>query len=95
MVKFRNLPLFQQIANNPEALKAMSTFTDAVRESGVELPLTTPSKREIMQLALNTKFRNALQTYITEMKNAGIDMTSKENIQEIMNAQKGGSKPDS
>jgi hypothetical protein len=43
---------------------------------GIEMTAEMPSKMQMIRMATNLEFRTAAQRLVTEMKNAGVDLSS-------------------
>ncbi|EGO01772.1 hypothetical protein SERLA73DRAFT_177267 [Serpula lacrymans var. lacrymans S7.3] len=89
---FKNTPIFRKLADKPEALIALRDFAAILKERGIDPSSGPPSTTQMLRLAANSEFREAAQRVVTELKNAGVDLTSQDAMQELMGAYK-GSKP--
>ncbi|KAH7904455.1 hypothetical protein BJ138DRAFT_1119399 [Hygrophoropsis aurantiaca] len=91
LTQLKNSSLFQKLADKPEALIALRDFANFMRDQGKCIDTTSgpPSTMQMMRLAANSEFRQAAQKVVEELKNAGVDLTSQDTMQELMGLSKG------
>ncbi|KAJ7499125.1 hypothetical protein FB451DRAFT_1204314 [Mycena latifolia] len=71
--------------DKPEAINAIVKFGKVLEESGVKLSSgQMPGPVQLMKLASNEKFREAYSEVQAELKNSGIDIGSKEFLDQVM-----------
>ncbi|KAG2146630.1 hypothetical protein DEU56DRAFT_785542 [Suillus clintonianus] len=85
--QFKNTSIFGKLADKPEALMALRDFAELMRAQGIDAN-APPSTLQMMRLAANSEFREAAQKVVTELQNAGVDLTSQDTIQELMGLSK-------
>ncbi|KAF8845694.1 hypothetical protein BDN67DRAFT_961301 [Paxillus ammoniavirescens] len=81
---FKDTSVFRQITNNPEALMALRDFAALMKEKGIDASSGPPSTMQMLRLAGSSDFRKAAQRVVDELKNAGVDLTSQDVMQELM-----------
>ncbi|KAF9230512.1 hypothetical protein BU15DRAFT_57159 [Melanogaster broomeanus] len=84
----KHTSIFQKIADKPEALMALRDFAALMKEKGIDAGSGPPSTMQMFRLAANSDFRNAAQRVVDELKNAGVDLTSQDVMQELMSLSK-------
>ncbi|KZT20751.1 hypothetical protein NEOLEDRAFT_1100174 [Neolentinus lepideus HHB14362 ss-1] len=84
IANIRNTSLFKKIADKPEALAALRDFAALLQEQGIDASAGPPSTMQMFKLAANSKFREGAKRVVEELQNAGVDLTSKEAMEEIM-----------
>ncbi|KAH7930257.1 hypothetical protein BV22DRAFT_1101858 [Leucogyrophana mollusca] len=89
MTQFKNTSIFRKLADKPEALMALRDFANLMRDKGIDASSGPPSTMQMMRLAANPEFRQAAQRVVAELKNAGVDLTSQDAMQELMGLSKG------
>ncbi|KAK0206147.1 hypothetical protein DFS33DRAFT_1381278 [Desarmillaria ectypa] len=96
--KFQNTTVFKALRDNPDASGALNDFIAFIKKQGVYSALlgildlqtpgldyrTPPSKIAMIKLAMNPEFRAAFQKVNEECMRVGVDFSSKEVQQEIM-----------
>ncbi|KAJ8595359.1 hypothetical protein M405DRAFT_857436 [Rhizopogon salebrosus TDB-379] len=82
--QFKNTSVFTKLADKPEALMALRDFAELMRAQGIDANSGPPSTLQMMRLAANAEFRQAAQKVVTELQNAGVDITSQDTMQELM-----------
>ncbi|KAJ9115129.1 hypothetical protein QFC22_005459 [Naganishia vaughanmartiniae] len=75
-------PLYNVIKSRPGAIEAIKTVGDLMQKKGIDVT-APPSKMTMLQLAMDSEFREAIKTVMSELKAAGVDVTP-ENIQQLM-----------
>ncbi|KAF8525371.1 hypothetical protein JB92DRAFT_3109106 [Gautieria morchelliformis] len=86
---FKNSPLFQQLATNPDALDALKEFGRFMKEEGIDFsPDRPPSSIQLFKLLANPAFRKGVQKLRDDLANAGVNVDP-ENAMEMLNAFKG------
>ncbi|TFK27097.1 hypothetical protein FA15DRAFT_702315 [Coprinopsis marcescibilis] len=92
MAKFVQSEEWKKIAQHPPAVEAIQKFMNVIGSKGLSMqPNQPPKLREMMKLAMDPEFRDALNRMKTEIKNAGVDIDNPEFIQSLMGAGGGGS----
>ncbi|KIJ70264.1 hypothetical protein HYDPIDRAFT_77322 [Hydnomerulius pinastri MD-312] len=81
---FKNTSIFRKIADKPEALMALRDFATLMKEKGIDASSGPPSTTQMIRLAASSDFRAAAQRVVEELKNAGVDLTSQDAMQELM-----------
>ncbi|KAG7445869.1 uncharacterized protein BT62DRAFT_1076288 [Guyanagaster necrorhizus] len=81
--KFQNTTVFKALRDNPDAYRALSDFIVFIKKQGLDYR-TPPSKVAMIKLAMNPEFRAAFQKVNEECMKVGVDFSSKEVQQEIM-----------
>ncbi|GHJ84620.1 hypothetical protein NliqN6_1022 [Naganishia liquefaciens] len=79
---FEQSPLFNVIKSHPTAMEAIRDIGDLMQKKGIDLT-QPPSKMTLMKLAMDGEFRIAITKVMTELKQAGVDVTP-ENVQQLM-----------
>ncbi|KAJ7095193.1 hypothetical protein B0H15DRAFT_96467 [Mycena belliarum] len=71
--------------DKPDAVNAIIKFTKVMEESGVAISTgQMPGPMQLLKLASNTKFREAYAEVEAELKSSGVDIRSKEFVDEMM-----------
>ncbi|KAG9099690.1 hypothetical protein FRC06_004942 [Ceratobasidium sp. 370] len=73
MAGFRNSPLFNRLAEEPEVLAALSKMAEFLKKSGIDMS-TPPSSLTLFKLATNSEFRELTRNATEEIRKAGIDL---------------------
>ncbi|QRV73191.1 hypothetical protein RhiJN_01205 [Ceratobasidium sp. AG-Ba] len=81
MAGFRNSPIFNQLADKPEAIAALSKMAEYLKKQDIDLS-TPPSSMTLFKLATNSEFRELTRQAMTEIRKAGIDLRP-ENAMEL------------
>ncbi|KAK0467935.1 uncharacterized protein EV420DRAFT_1635202 [Desarmillaria tabescens] len=81
--KFQNTTIFKALRDNPDASGALNDFIAFIKKQGLDYR-TPPSKVAMIKLAMNPEFRAAFQKVNDECMKVGVDFSSKEVQQEIM-----------
>ncbi|KAL5527604.1 hypothetical protein ACEPAG_6405 [Sanghuangporus baumii] len=88
IAQLQSSPLIRQIADKPDALKALHDFANIIKETDVDLaPGKPPSMMQMFKLASNPKFREGAKRVVEELKKAGVDVNS-ENAMELFGMKK-------
>ncbi|KAF9224285.1 hypothetical protein BS17DRAFT_779589 [Gyrodon lividus] len=74
---FKDTSVFRKVADNPEALMALRDFAALMKEKGIDASSGPPSTMQMLRLAGSSDFREAAQRVVDELKNAGVDLSSK------------------
>lgn len=86
---FQNTGLFNKLANHPEAAVALQDLAKVLQEKGIDLTTgKPPSTLQMIKLASNAEFRAAAKRVEEELQKAGVDLRSKEVLQEMMDLMK-------
>ncbi|TFK43138.1 hypothetical protein BDQ12DRAFT_674463 [Crucibulum laeve] len=89
LAALRKTTFVRKLADSPKALEALMNFTKIMHEKGVDLASgKPPSGMQMMRLAANSEFREAASTMVEELKKAGVDLKSKEVMEELMSVKK-------
>ncbi|KAG8710419.1 hypothetical protein FRC08_017189 [Ceratobasidium sp. 394] len=73
MAGFRNSPLFNQLAEKPEILAALSKMAEFLKKSDIDMS-SPPSSMTLFKLATNSEFRELTRNAMEEIRKAGIDL---------------------
>ncbi|KAI0068898.1 hypothetical protein BV25DRAFT_1910633 [Artomyces pyxidatus] len=93
--QIKHTDLFKQIADKPEALKALSDVAMLVKELGIDINSTTPpSNMQMFRLASNRKFIKGVKAVVTELRKAGVDLHNEDILEDIMSYTKSKPKGD-
>ncbi|KAG7529985.1 hypothetical protein FFLO_05282 [Filobasidium floriforme] len=79
---FAKSPLLDIMKKSPGAVAALKEAGEIAKKKGVDMT-SPPSKMTMMSLAFDSEFRGAIEKLMTELKNAGVDVTP-ENLQNMM-----------
>ncbi|KAF9013349.1 hypothetical protein BDQ17DRAFT_1419508 [Cyathus striatus] len=93
--KVKTSPVVKKMVENPEVMEALKDLHKFLQSNGI--PIGKPSAFQMIKLAANSDFRAAASRLMEEMQKAGIDVKSKEVLNEIMSISKlsgGPGKPD-
>lgn len=83
---FKNTSLFKKLADKPEALQALDRFSKLLRKAGIDTTSgKQPSKMQLINLASNAEFRESARNVAEELQKAGVDLHSREVMEEVMN----------
>ncbi|KAF7776395.1 hypothetical protein Agabi119p4_4788 [Agaricus bisporus var. burnettii] len=86
---FRQTTLFQKLAGHPEAVYALEDFAKLMQAKGLDFSSgKPPSPLQMLKLASNSEFRESAKRVGEELQKAGVDMQSKELMQEMMELMK-------
>lgn len=79
----------QKIQKSPEAIAALKILMEALQKEGVDITTgKPPSTMAMMKLATKKNVREAFTTAGEALRKAGIDMTDKATLDDIMTAMK-------
>jgi len=79
-----NSPLMRQVADKPEAMKALMDFAQLMKEQGIEMNgAAPPSPLQIIKLASNKQLRAAASNLAVKLREAGVNLT-RENAMEML-----------
>ncbi|CAE6450075.1 unnamed protein product [Rhizoctonia solani] len=81
MAQFKNTPLFNKFAEQPEALAALGKIAEFLKKNDIDMT-TPPSSMTMFKLFTNTEFRELTRNALEEFKKAGIDIKA-ENAMEL------------
>ncbi|KAG6911659.1 hypothetical protein DXG01_007909 [Tephrocybe rancida] len=90
---FQKTDTFKKLANHPEAFNAIRAMMDALQEAGVDVTSGQPSALKMAKLMMNSKFREQVKLVAEEMKKAGVDLSSKEVMDEMLALKKAAETP--
>ncbi|KAG6833760.1 hypothetical protein H0H87_001192 [Tephrocybe sp. NHM501043] len=83
---FQQTTTFKKLANHPEAINAIRSMMDTLRESGIDVASgTQPSTFKMAKLMMNSKFREQVKRVAEEMNKAGVDLSSKVRMALVQN----------
>ncbi|KAF9780293.1 hypothetical protein BJ322DRAFT_1112957 [Thelephora terrestris] len=84
--RYQNTALFKKLADKPAALAALNNFAQILKDEGIDITSgQPPSKTQMFKLAMSPKFRDGAKKVVVELQNAGIDLSSKEAMEELTN----------
>lgn len=84
MARHQDSPLFKKLADKPAALAALNDFSQILKDEGIDVASgQPPSRAQMFKLAMSSKFREGAKKVIVELQNAGIDVSSKEAMEEL------------
>ena len=86
-VALRRSKLFDAIEGSPDAKAALVEFRQMMLEKGFDATKGMPSNFQLLKLAANADFRTAAKKVMEELKKAGVDVTSPEAMQALLQAQ--------
>ncbi|EJD53766.1 hypothetical protein AURDEDRAFT_180184 [Auricularia subglabra TFB-10046 SS5] len=87
IANFKHSPLFRQLADKPEALRALQELAELIKSKGWNFNANDPpSPVTIMRIASDKEFRTAASKVIEELHRAGIDFRP-ENALELLTGQ--------
>ncbi|KAG6837926.1 hypothetical protein H0H93_008320 [Arthromyces matolae] len=91
---FQKSTIFRKLANQPEAINAIRSLMETLKESGVDVSSgAQPSTFAMAKLMMNSKFREQIKIMAEAMKKADVDLTSKEVMDELMAIKKAAETP--
>jgi len=74
----------RQVADKPEAMKALMDFAQLMKEQGIEMNgAAPPSPLQIIKLASNKQLRAAASNLAVKLREAGVNLT-RENAMEML-----------
>ncbi|KDQ64682.1 hypothetical protein JAAARDRAFT_187988 [Jaapia argillacea MUCL 33604] len=83
----KNTTLFEKIADKPEVLQALQDFAVLLQKHGIDASSgKPPSTTQMLRLAANSEFREGASRVAKALQDAGIDVRSKEAMQELIKA---------
>ncbi|KAI0306928.1 hypothetical protein B0F90DRAFT_1813773 [Multifurca ochricompacta] len=86
----KHTPLFQKLADKPDALKALSDLYSLTKEMGLDINSTTPpSQYQMFKLVTNRRFVRVVKRVMEELNAAGLKLNSDDALQEIMGLTQG------
>lgn len=87
IANFKHSPLFRQLADKPDALRALQELAELIKAKGWNIKADEPpSPVTIMRIASDREFRAAASRVIEELQRAGIDFRP-ENALELLTGQ--------
>ncbi|EIN10865.1 hypothetical protein PUNSTDRAFT_132929 [Punctularia strigosozonata HHB-11173 SS5] len=85
--QFRTTSIYKKIADNPEAIAAVNKLLELMKEKGFGFDAgKPPSPMQMFKIGRDPEVRQAIITALAQLESAGIDVTSKETMDEIMGA---------
>ncbi|KAG6832980.1 hypothetical protein H0H92_004864 [Tricholoma furcatifolium] len=82
---FQKTSLFKKLVNHPEAISAIRETVGILQDSGIDVTSgAQPSAFKMAKLMMNSRFREQVKKMAEEMQKAGIDVNSKEVMDEIV-----------
>jgi len=82
--RYQNTALFKKLADKPEALAALNAFAQILKDEGIDIASgQPPSRTQMFKLAMSPKFRDGAKKVVVELQNAGVDLSSKEAMEEL------------
>ncbi|KAJ1309193.1 hypothetical protein OPQ81_004862 [Rhizoctonia solani] len=81
MANFKNTPLFNRLAEHPDALAALSKIAEFLKKNDIDTT-TPPSSMTMFKLFTNSEFRELTRNALEEFRKAGIDIKA-ENAMEL------------
>ncbi|KAG8732631.1 hypothetical protein FRC12_019193 [Ceratobasidium sp. 428] len=91
MAGFRSSPVFDKLAEKPDALAALSKVAEFVKKNNIDTS-SPPSSMTLFKLATNSEFRELARNAMEEIRKAGIDLRP-ENALELFSPVKDPKEP--
>ncbi|KAJ3723186.1 hypothetical protein FB446DRAFT_783394 [Lentinula raphanica] len=87
--RLNSTSLAKKLQNSPEAMQAIRDFMVVLQNQGLDLSTgKPPSPMQLMKLGMKKEVREEMMKMTAEMQKAGIDLTDKDMIAELMAAMK-------
>ncbi|ESK97433.1 mrna export [Moniliophthora roreri MCA 2997] len=86
-VKLSKTTIFKKLAESPSAINAVKEFGEAMQKQGLDTT-KPPTTMQMLKLSMNKDFREAALRLQEEFQRAGIDLTDKAVMDELMQAMK-------
>ncbi|KAG7097163.1 hypothetical protein E1B28_004540 [Marasmius oreades] len=85
--KLSQTTVYKKLLASPEAIDALQSFAQAMKGLGIDLT-KPPSPMQMLKLSMNKEVREAGMRMNTEFAKAGIDLSDKNVLEEVMSAMK-------